>query len=86
MCVCSVLDDNRILNVPKLNICALRFSETARKRIVAAGGQCLTFDQLALKAPTGTDKLINNNAIKIGIKKKKNIQINIIINQYFFYF
>lgn len=34
----------RIVNVPKLNVCALRFTETARKRIVAAGGKVLTFD------------------------------------------
>ena len=58
VCVCSVLDDNRLLTVPKLNICALRFSESARKRIIAAGGSCLTFDQLALKAPTGTNTVL----------------------------
>ena len=34
----------RLLNVPKLNVCALRFTETARKRILAAGGKTLTFD------------------------------------------
>jgi large subunit ribosomal protein L18e len=31
----------------------LKFTETARKRIVAAGGECLTFDQLALIRPKG---------------------------------
>jgi len=51
--VCTVVDDKRILEVPKLNVCALRFTESARKRILAAGGSCLTFDQLAQKAPTG---------------------------------
>lgn len=51
--VSSVLDDKRVLDLPKLTVCALRFSESARKRITAAGGTCLTFDQLALKAPTG---------------------------------
>jgi len=34
-------------------VCALRFTETARARIVKAGGECMTFDQLALAAPTG---------------------------------
>jgi Ribosomal protein 60S L18 and 50S L18e len=36
-------------------VCALRFTESARSRIVAAGGECMTFDQLALKAPKGTN-------------------------------
>ena len=34
-------------------VCALKFTETARARIVKAGGECLTFDQLALQAPLG---------------------------------
>lgn len=53
MCVGSVTDETRLFEVPKLTICALRFTATARARIVKAGGECLTFDQLALKAPTG---------------------------------
>merc|ERR1711920_755830 len=48
----SVTNDERLLNVPKLNVCALRFTETARARITAAGGECLTFDKLALSRPT----------------------------------
>jgi len=49
----TVTDDVRLHNVPALKVCALRFTETARARIVKAGGQCMTFDQLALSAPTG---------------------------------
>lgn len=49
----TVTDDVRFLEVPKLRICALRFTDTARARILRAGGECLTFDQLALQAPTG---------------------------------
>lgn len=49
----SVTDDVRYLEVPKLTICALRFTATARARIIKAGGECLTLDQLALKSPTG---------------------------------
>lgn len=49
----KVTDDVRMLEVPKLTVCALSFTENARKRILAAGGECLTFDQLALRAPTG---------------------------------
>jgi large subunit ribosomal protein L18e len=53
VCVCKVLDDERLLTIPKLTVCCLKIAESARKRILAAGGNVLTFDQLALKAPTG---------------------------------
>ena len=49
----SVLDDTRLVVVPKINVVALKFSETARSRIVAAGGSCITFDQFAQNNPTG---------------------------------
>ncbi|GLV43852.1 Ribosomal protein L18 [Carabus blaptoides fortunei] len=49
----AVTDDQRIWEVPKLSICALRVSEKARARILKAGGEIITFDQLALRAPTG---------------------------------
>merc|ERR1712137_382779 len=54
----TVTDDTRLLTVPKLSICALRFTDTVRARIVKAGGECLTFDQLALRAPTGTGTVL----------------------------
>ncbi len=49
----TITDDIRLLNVPKLQVCALRVTESARARILNAGGQVLTFDQLALRAPKG---------------------------------
>lgn len=68
----TVTDDQRIWEVPKLTVCALRVTERARARILKAGkklnnvlvksavlrfffvgGEVLTFDQLALRAPTG---------------------------------
>lgn len=54
----KVTDDVRMLECPKLSVCALKFSETARKRILAAGGECITFDQLALRAPKGKDVVL----------------------------
>jgi large subunit ribosomal protein L18e len=36
-----------------MTIAALRFTETARAKIVKAGGKCLTLDQLIMTAPTG---------------------------------
>ncbi|MBA0784519.1 hypothetical protein Gotri_026283, partial [Gossypium trilobum] len=49
----TVTDDIRVYEVPALRVTALRFTETARARIEKAGGECLTFDQLALRAPLG---------------------------------
>jgi large subunit ribosomal protein L18e len=55
----KVTDDVRLLECPNnLSVCALAFTETARKRIVAAGGECLTFDQLALRAPKGSNTVL----------------------------
>lgn len=54
----TVTDDVRMITVPKLTIAALRFTASARARITNAGGECLTFDQLALRAPTGSNVLL----------------------------
>lgn len=51
----TVTDDDRLYEVPKLTVCALRFTEAARARILKAGGEVLTFDQLALRAPKGSN-------------------------------
>src|SRR6056300_336232 len=54
----KVTDDVRMLECPKLSVCALSFTENARKRIIAAGGECITFDQLALRSPTGSNTVL----------------------------
>lgn len=54
----TVTDDNRLLKVPELHIAALRFTSTARARIEAAGGSCMTIDQLAMKHPTGSNVVL----------------------------
>lgn len=56
--VATITDDNRLLEVPKLSIAALRFTATARARIEKAGGECLTFDQLAMRHPTGSNVVL----------------------------
>eukprot|EP00877_Chromochloris_zofingiensis_P012244 jgi/Chrzof1/7273/Cz02g17120.t1 len=53
--VATITDDVRLFEVAKLRVVALRFTDTARARITKAGGECLTFDQLALERPTGKD-------------------------------
>lgn len=54
----TITDDARITAVPKLTVTALRVTEPARARIIKAGGQVLTFDQLALKAPKGQNTIL----------------------------
>ena len=55
----TVTNDIRLLNVPEgLKVAALRFTEGARKRIIAAKGSVYTFDQLAQLAPTGKGVLL----------------------------
>src|SRR3989338_3862988 len=56
--VADITNDSRLLKVPQLTVCALRFTETARARIVKAGGECITFDQLALRRPTGANCIL----------------------------
>ncbi|KAL0232410.1 hypothetical protein PCE1_002751 [Barthelona sp. PCE] len=54
----TVTDDIRLVEVPKLTLCALRVTEAARARIEAAGGEVITFDQLALRAPKGENTVL----------------------------
>ena len=55
----KVTDDVRLADCPPgLKVCALGCTETARERITAAGGEVMTFDQLALAAPTGTGTVL----------------------------
>ncbi|KAF2746902.1 phosphoribosylaminoimidazole carboxylase [Sporormia fimetaria CBS 119925] len=54
----TVTDDNRLLELPKLSVAALRFTASARARILAAGGEALTIDEVALRAPTGANTLL----------------------------
>merc|ERR1712198_105219 len=54
----TITDDNRIFAVPKMTLVALHVSEKARERILKAGGEVLTFDQLALRAPTGKNTIL----------------------------
>src|ERR1700687_4717671 len=59
----SIVDDPRVIAdgstpFPKLTVAALKVSETARARILAAGGEVITFDQLALRDPTASNTLL----------------------------
>ncbi|KZV71391.1 60S ribosomal protein L18 [Peniophora sp. CONT] len=54
----TVTDDVRLTEIPKLSVAALRFTASARERILKAGGETLTLDQLATRAPTGSNTVL----------------------------
>ena len=56
----TVTDDIRLdgATLPAMKIAALRFTEGARARLVKAGGEVLTFDQLALLRPRGENTVL----------------------------
>jgi large subunit ribosomal protein L18e len=60
----TITDDRRINEVPAMTVCALRFTQSAQNRIVNAGGKCMTFDELALQAPTGSDTILLRGPLK----------------------
>lgn len=51
--VATVTDDERMAVVPKMTVAALRFTRSARARILAAGGEAIGLDELAQRAPKG---------------------------------
>merc|ERR1719301_130986 len=60
----SITDDRRLTEVPKLTVCATKYTETARARIVKAGGECLTFDSLAMRSPLGNGTVLLRGPVK----------------------
>ncbi|KAG6482451.1 hypothetical protein ZIOFF_059082 [Zingiber officinale] len=58
----TVTDDKRVYKVPAIKVTALRFTETARAWILKAGGECLTFNQRALRAPLGQNMILLRGA------------------------
>jgi len=61
----TVTNDLRLIgDLPKMRVVALRFTEAARSRIEKAGGECLTFDQLASEAPLGSNCVLLRGQVK----------------------
>ncbi|XP_068215595.1 large ribosomal subunit protein eL18 [Palaemon carinicauda] len=54
----TITDDLRLFKVPKLTVCALRVTARARARIEKAGGEIITFDVLARRAPLGKNTVL----------------------------
>lgn len=61
----TISNDERLIEVPKMTVCALKFTAAARARIEKAGGRCMTFDQLMLENPKG------NNCILLQGKRSR---------------
>merc|ERR1711864_7262 len=66
----TVTNDLRIFDVPKMTLCALRVTEKARERILKAGGEIITFDQLALLTPTGKNTLLLQGPRKARVAQR----------------
>ena len=66
----TVTDDVRAFTCPKMTVCALRFTETARARIEKAGGECISFDQLALREPKGRNTVLLRGPIKARVTER----------------
>jgi large subunit ribosomal protein L18e len=60
----TITDDVRLFKLPKLKVCALRVTGSARKRILQAGGEVITLDQFALRSPTGKKTILLQGARK----------------------
>ncbi|KAI5084519.1 hypothetical protein GOP47_0000688 [Adiantum capillus-veneris] len=56
--VVTVTNDVSVYGVLALKAAALRFTQTAPSRILKGGGECFTFDQLALKVPSGSNTVL----------------------------
>merc|ERR1712193_273487 len=54
----TVTNDLRLFKVPKMTVAALHVTEKARERILKAGGEVMTLDQLALRAPEGKNTVM----------------------------
>lgn len=65
-----VLNDNRMLEIPKIRVCALKFSESAKKRILEAGGEVYTFDQLATISPEGKGTILLRGNTNTKVKRR----------------
>jgi len=65
----TVTDDIRYLKeMPKISLCALHVTEGARARILKAGGNIMTFEQLATLAPKG-----ENTCLMQGPRKAREV-------------
>merc|ERR1712118_139487 len=70
----TVTDDGRngYETLKNIKVCALRFTASSRSLILEAGGVCMTFDQLALVAPRGSNCILlrGRNTVRNAAKRR----------------
>jgi large subunit ribosomal protein L18e len=66
----TILNDERMMEVPKLRVCALSFTESARRRITEAGGEVITFDELAVRSPDGKGCVLLRGNYNTKVRKR----------------
>ena len=66
----TVTDDERLVNIPKIKVAALHVTQSARVRILKAGGEIITFDQLAQRAPQGENTVLVQGPRKARLAEK----------------
>ena len=54
-------------------VCALRVTDGARRRILKAGGEIMTFDQLALAAPKGQGTVLLSGDYSLSPRYRRNV-------------
>jgi len=60
----TITDDKRLYEVPKLTVCALRYTETARARILKAGGEQVVAGKRILVEPFHPEPLQESPSCK----------------------
>ena len=66
----KILNDERLLKIPKLTICALKISSSAYKRLNEAGVNIITMDQLLIMSPIGKNTILIRGKKSAKIVKK----------------
>eukprot|EP00768_Dysnectes_brevis_P006669 gnl/Dysnectes_brevis/533_a590_7591.p1 GENE.gnl/Dysnectes_brevis/533_a590_7591~~gnl/Dysnectes_brevis/533_a590_7591.p1 ORF type:complete len:186 (-),score=52.99 gnl/Dysnectes_brevis/533_a590_7591:70-627(-) len=54
----TITNDDRMPLIPKMTVCALHFTKTARARIETVGGRCMSFDELLMENPKGCNTVM----------------------------
>ncbi|KAI6216472.1 Ribosomal protein L18e domain containing protein [Aphelenchoides fujianensis] len=66
----TITDDERLVEFPKVTVAALKVTQAARVRILKAGGEILTLDQLAQRAPKGENTVLIQGPRKARVAEK----------------
>ncbi|AEA39067.1 60S ribosomal protein L18 (nucleomorph) [Cryptomonas paramecium] len=67
----KILNDERMVTIPAIRICSLKITESAKKKVLEAGGSFITFSQLAYNNPRGNHVFLikKSNCLKKTTKR-----------------